>query len=282
MPYKVGQRPLMDALSLSPVSDVTEERRFRGGCYIRLYNYCQVLSFLYESGAIIGRALSDKLGILEQMLVLPDWNVASMTDWQQKAKERLDRFEEDVRNEPDTFMRFIFSWELEAITGLSVTNAHKAYERGNKKALKQYDKKVPIEHDAAEVAPRISKAEAKIREFILEGTGFGSLLPELTEKMNRNFYESVDIDWDTWAPRRERPPDFQPLASPKVIYGLPGEPTILSLEAQEETLLQMVGDYAASYYPKLIDPLNLSRYQDEHFTGYSRYSGWWQVYHSLY
>lgn len=67
----------MDALSLSPVSDVTEERRFRGGCYIRLYNYCQVLSFLYESGAIIGRALSDKLGILEQMLVLPDWNVWS-------------------------------------------------------------------------------------------------------------------------------------------------------------------------------------------------------------
>ena len=282
MPFKEGQRPLMDYLSLSAVSDVTEERRFWGWSYIRLYNYCQVLSFLYESGAIIGRALSDKLGILEQMLVLPDGHAPSMTDWQEKAKERLDRFKKDVGNEPDIFMKFIFSRELEAITGLSVTNAYKAYERGNKKALKQYDKKVPIEDDTAELAPRISKAEAKIREFILEGIGFGSLFPELTEKMNRNFYESVDLDWDTWVPRRERPPDFQPLASPKVIYGIPGEPTILSLEAQEETLLQIVGGYTANYYPELIDSLDLRRYQDEHFMAHGRYSGWWCVYHSLY
>ena len=37
---------------------------------------------------------------------------------------------------------------------------------------------------------------------------------------------------------------------------LPEEPTPISLEEQEKTVLQMVATYTSEYYPELLDPLD--------------------------
>ena len=95
--------------------------------------------------------------------------------------------------------------------------------------------------------------------------------------MNRKFCDSVETDWDTWIPRGS----LVPLMLPKDIYALPSEPTILSLEGQEETLLHVVGHYVTEYYPELIDSLDLRRYQDRDPRAVMRYKGWWLVYDIL-
>ena len=98
--------------------------------------------------------------------------------------------------------------------------------------IKACDEKVPLE-----------KAEPSIKAFELEGIGFGSSFPELTEKMYRNTLENIDRD--VWAEMRA--------------HGAPitEKPRIVSLEELEEATLQMVVAYASEYYPELIDPLDL-------------------------
>ncbi len=248
MPYKEGQDILIDYLSLLPVKQVAKERRFWGGSYIRLYDYLWVLSFLYESGAILGRARYNKISILEKMLVIPDATEdKSMKIWQEEAKERLYRYRRRCGKEPDTFSEFIFERELEIATGLNPLDSLEAYNRGNKKAWKAYDRKVPLEKagEGGGVWNIVEKTLAEIRIFVLEGIGFGSLFPELTEKMNKKYYESIHIDMDAWS-------EFM-----KTGYGIPEKPT-LSLEEQEEIVLWCVAEYTAACYPELLDPLDLT------------------------
>jgi hypothetical protein len=260
----MGQRPLMDYLSLSSVSQVTEERGFLGGTYIRLYNYFWVLSFLYESGAILGRARRDKLSILEKML-FPGGNAPSFLSvkvLQDKADERLYRYRQRFGKEPDTFGEFIFERELQIATGLNLTDSLEAFERGNKKALKPFDKKVPLEKAGAEWGKNIpiEKTQAEIRMFVAEGIGFGSLFPELTEGILRNYYESIQVDMDAW--HKER----------KTNLTTPQKPKILSLEEQEETILKIVAECAKECYPELLGPLDLRRYQKVDLFGYDDWS----------
>ena len=98
--------------------------------------------------------------------------------------------------------------------------------------MKVFDEKVPLE-----------QAEPLIKSFHAEGIGFGSVFPELTEKLYRNTFEKVNRD--SWIEARK--------------YGLaiPEEPTIIGLKEQEEIVLQMVAAYASEYYPELLDSLDL-------------------------
>ena len=223
MPWKEGQPSLMGFLGTTAITKVTETRLF-GGRYLRLLNFLGLLSYLYESGAILGRAICNKLRILTKMLVVPGAEIDKFIKISgDAAKERLDTFRNEVGNEPDTFNEFILLRALERLTGPSP----------DLKALKKvFSQKVPLE-----------KAWIDIQTFGVEGIAFGSSFPELTEKMYRNSYESPDVD--KWSKARA--------------YGLdiPEKPEIISLEEQEEVILQMVTAYASEYYPELLDPLDL-------------------------
>lgn len=203
-------------------------------------------SFLYEAGAILGRARHDKIDVLRKMMpTTTSGREEGIEEVLYRAKTRLEKYQRDFGTEPQTFRGFI------PIGGLS--------QIINK-----------------EVSPR--EIEPYILPLMLEGIVFGSLFPEITRKMNRKFYDSVEIDWDTWFPRGAE----AALVLPKIISAFPGEPSILSLEGQEETLLRVVGDYTANFYPELVDPLDLSDYrEDEAFVGLRHYKGWWQVYDSI-
>ena len=220
---------------------------------ILISDYYFLPPFLYEAGAILGRVRHDKLNVLRKMLHTAsgtEYNIEKVFDM---AKKRLEEHKRDNSGkEPQTFSLFILCTEYQSKTYWLDLNA------------------------GAEVS--LSDIEPYILSLVLEGIVFGTIFPELTEKMNRKFYDSIEVDWDTWTPF-DAP---RPLMLPKHIYALPGEPTILSLEGQEQTLLQVVGWYTANLYPELVESLNLGHYrEDEALIGHRHYSGWWRVYDTL-
>jgi len=237
MPYKKGEQPTFIGFLSIPIVTKAAKTRLFGGPYIRFYDLCAVLSYLYTTGAILGRAKRNKLSILAKLFSIPGTEKENIDGLQEEATKRLVKFKNEVGNEPDTFNKLIFFRELESAIGLGMEDWFKAYTEGDTKIMKIADKKVPLE-----------KAEPSIKWFGLEGIGFGSSFPELTEKMYRNSYENIDID--VWAKHRAHG------------LAIPEKPTIISLEEQEEIVLQMVAAYTSEYYPELLDPLDLRGYID--------------------
>ena len=154
-----------------------------------------------------------------------------------KAKERLEEFRNQTSKEPDTFSELIFERELEKATGLSLFDSFEAYKHRDKRILKVFDEKMPLE-----------QAQDIMRMFGLAGIGFGIAFPELTERICRNSTENIDMD--KWSEARA--------------YGLaiPEKPDIVSFEEREESILQIVATYTAEFYPELLDPLDLKGYID--------------------
>ena len=224
MPYKEGQPTLMGFLGTGPVMKLTKTRLF-GGPYIHFGGYLMVCSYLYENGAILGRARSDKLSTLAKMFPAdPGKEDSFISELQNVAQERLNEYKREFEKEPNSFLDIFYLLELKRV-GLDLADTDLKTLRkasGEKYSLKQ--------------------AEPYIKMFGLEGIGFGSRFPELTEKLYRNYHESIDMGvWSKWAAR----------------LGIPEKPTIISLEEQEKTVLQMVAAYASEYYPELLDSLDL-------------------------
>ena len=235
MPYKEEQPPLIGYLGAPAVTKVIKTRLL-GGPYMRFHDFFLVLSHLYMIGAILGRARRSKLSILVKMLIVPGAEVNKFVKFlQESAKKRLEEFRNELGKEPDSFFEFIYFRELESAIGLSLNDCFEAYAAGNKKVMKAFDEKVALK----EASPIITMYEE-------EGIGFGSVFPELTERMYRNAIEHIDMD--RWSEARS--------------YGvtLPEKPTIISLEEQEDIVLSMVAAYVSEYYPELLDPLDLRGY----------------------
>ncbi len=221
---------------------------------ISISEYYFIPAFLYEAGAILGRAQHDNIDVLGRILQttvnVSTYSIDKLTN---KTKKRLEEFRRDNSgNEPTTFNALVL-----------------CTERISKTYWLNLDKKEQAS---------IRNVEPYILSFLLEGIIFGNIFPELTKKMNRKFYDSVEINWDTWVPW-DTP---APLALPKHIYCLPGEPSILSLEGQEETLLRLVGWYTSNFHPDLVNFIDLKLYsEDDTLTAHSRYRGWWKIYDTL-
>jgi hypothetical protein len=227
------------------VSQVVKKRLF-GKPFVPLSNFCAVLSFLYESGAILGRARRNKVDTLEKVLVssvdiheitrgyclyltkLPPQRETEQIEFLRRlARNRLDKFRNDTGKEPDTFFEFILLRELEWRT------------KGVPDSLKDYLREKP----KAQNKISLQEAYYDIQGFGLEGIGFGSSFPELTERMYKSAYEGIDTD--LWSEARAHG------------LAIPERPTIVSFEEREETVLQMVAAYVAEYYPELLESLDL-------------------------
>ena len=148
MPYKDGQPTFIGSLSIPVVTKVAKTRLF-GGPYIRFYDLCGVLSYLYTAGAILGRAKHNKLSVLAKLFSIPGTEKENVDGLQEEATKRLSKFRNDIGKEPDTFTKFILFRELESTTGLSMKDWLKANTKGkiigNKKIMKAFDEKVPLE-----------------------------------------------------------------------------------------------------------------------------------------
>jgi hypothetical protein len=140
---------------------------------------------------------------------------------QEQAKERLEKF----GKEPDSFLDFIYSTEL-AKLGLSLTDFPDM-----KTMKKKLGEKFPLKG----MIDRVIKMQG------LEGIGFGSSFPDLTEKMVRNLYEHFDMN--KWSEARAHG------------LNIPEKPRKISFEEREEEVLTEVANYTREYFPELVEPL---------------------------
>jgi len=243
MPYVEGQLTFVDFLGYRPVM-ASAKKRFFGGPYITFNDYCGVLASVYESSAVVGRAKSDKLSIIEKIIAAqyPQYGPEPIKDHQKRAaKERLDEFKKESGREPHSFLEFIQVKQLENALqheGIIGRGTLKSLEIGDtssgkkvidkligdmssdKKAMKKVMKKL-------EMKISLRGTEIGIRIFGREGIAFGISFPELTERMYRNLHENT-----------EKPP-------------------IITLEEGEEEILKIVSVYTLRYWPEMLDPLDL-------------------------
>jgi len=201
----------------------TIQKGLFGGHYIRFLPFLDVGGWLYETGAILGRARHDRLEILATMLCEPG-REEGFCEWlYDLARKRIAEY----GTEPDSFLRFFTEMELrKARVSLS-----------DPRQLKR----------AADMKLSLEQAGTMSQLHFLEGIGFGSAFPDLTERMWRQTYEPIKEDvWDAWADARRHG-----LHIP-VPEGRP--PT---LEEREQQVLVQVASYATEYFPDLVEPLGL-------------------------
>ena len=262
MPYKEEQISLQGFLAWIPLKYMVRKTLI-GKRYIHLATCLLSFQVEYETGAVLGRAKLDKLDILKKMLFNPSVPGFSMVnvikDSQEAAKERLDEFKKEHGDEPETSSDFIY-WPLwEKATGLTfdevfkpepcdIETRERTRERLSRIIQKKLGGKVPLE-----------EAQPTISGFLLEGLGFGSTFPELTEKMCKNVYEKTDEELQ----RISRALGFSTPEDLSRRVGLPTtEEQAPTLKEREEQVLQAVAVYASEYYPELVVALDLRGYID--------------------
>jgi len=194
-----------------------------GGHYVRFMPFLDVGGWLYQTGAVLGRARSDRLEILAKMLCEPG-REEGFREWlYDLARKRVAEY----GRQPDSFFHLFMTTEFQK-AGLSLSDPG---------GLKR----------AAGTKLSLEQAGTMSQLHFLEGVGLGSGFPELTERMWRQAYEPIKQDTlDAWAEARR--------------YGVhipipEGSPP--TLEEREQQVLLEVADYAAEYFPELIEPLGL-------------------------
>lgn len=207
-------------LSLGPTQQIVRTRWFRGP-YVTAGSFLTVCSHLYENSALLGRAMRDKLLVLEQMLGTPKQPGILLQQLQRMANDRLTSF----GGHPPSFFSFFIDTELRKL-GLSLAPSHP-------EVLRRFGEKLSLE-----------AVNLPIQFSALEGIAFGAEFPDLTERMYRDFHEKIDRGaWDE---------------ARAAGLSLPDAPTVISLEEQEQTVLKLVAAYATEYRPDLVARLGLS------------------------
>jgi len=205
------------------------KRRLFGASYIRLGSFLVVSSLLYETGAILGRARSDKLALLAKVFPAdPGKEESFINELQKEARKRLEEYKSEFKEEPSSFIRYFY---LIGIKKLGLDPSDTPF----KTLKKAFAEKGPI----IQFGPYI-------RAFGLQGVGFGSLFPQLTEKMYRNAYQSDALD--VWSEAKAHG------------LSIPKEFIPMNFEEQEKAVLKQVATFVSGYYPELLDPLDLRGY----------------------
>lgn len=209
-----------------------ERKRFSVAPCIMLFDYLLLVEFLYETGAVLGRARKDRVSLLVRMLDSRGKHGSPSIDEDSVIKSanetasiRLNEYKAHEGREPLSFGELI-DYSVRKVRGTSYN-------------IKILVKKVLV-----------NKVFDYLRAIVLEGVGFGCSFPELTAQMYRNHYENIDmVAWEK--AKRER-------------TNIPDEPTIISLESVEEALLIEVGVVTEDLYPELLEPLDLVTYSQEY------------------
>ena len=217
----------VDVLIFDPLEFYVERPEIRPHFLLLVWYYAFIAPFVYESGAILGRARRDKVDCLAEMTgvwSIPANEIGSLI--QDLASKRLNEFVKNEAREPKSFEELIRYTVWEA-------------------ALKRHDYKIDYQRRRIDVPTALKY----LRTLVLEGIGFGSRFAELTERMYRQHYECIDMK--SWNEAKQRGAD------------IPDQPKIVTLEAVEEDILVHITAVVQDSYPKLLEPLGLLPYTYE-------------------
>lgn len=226
---------LMGFIGMGPMRKVIR-KRLLGAPYLHFADYVQVSGYLYQCGAILGRAKSDKLIILAGMLAQPGREADFIGYLKDLARKRLEDYVDAYGQQPTSLQLFVMATEYKK-AGMPHGIADSPIDSDLKTHMKHTSK-------IAEMKMPVKEVEPMIKMWGQEGIGFGSSFRELTEKMYRDANENIDME--QWSEARK--------------YGLdlPETPTIITLEEQEQIVLSMVAIYSGTYFPDLVEPLGLT------------------------
>lgn len=192
--------------------------------YILFRDLLWITVFIYEAGAILGRATRDRLLILAKVLPVPPGEEAEHIKLcQESARRRVNEF----GGEPQSFHQLICTTELGKL-GLAFDNPSKSTFEELRRLL---NTKWSLDY----------KGCLLLDIFGHEGIGFGSVFPEPTEKMYKQAYE--DTIRGKW------------LDSAYEGIPLPAIPTTKSLGAREEEVLSLAATFTQEHFPELVEPL---------------------------
>ena len=183
--------------------------------------FLQISGFVYESSALISRALSDKSLILEQIIGAPEAPGDALTYLRTLARMRRESFPDET-----TFGMLIMKSELQK---LDLSMGFDSL----KKTSKAMQGKVTVDDI-------VTTGEL----FCLEGMGFGLEFPDETRDIYRNTYEAFDEE--SWEQAHQSGLD------------IPENPTVYPFEQRENDALSLVAEYVHEFRPELEDSLGLS------------------------
>jgi len=198
------------------------EKDFLGRMYIRLGRVLTLSSWLYETGAILGRFFKGKLFTLVAIYEIESKRQEFIQFWCSEAKKRLETYS----GQPSSFPIFVTQTDLEMFAGEKLDNLMKV---GDKKLFHEEGQRW------------LTLAERSM----IEGIMFGSMFPDLTQEMLINEYEKVDMD--SWNEARK--------------YGLtlPEKPSHMTVQSKEEEVMALLRDYVEEHHPKFTDDLGSTR-----------------------
>lgn len=206
------------------------QKGFIGGTYVAFADFASMSGYLFQSGAIIGAAFSNRVDLLAQVISEAGKESSAIEYIQKEAKNRLEGFEK-AHGQLRSLTTFAFEeeWKTVGISSLDFTIAD------GKKIAKLSQQKVKVE-EAGQV----------ISMWGLIGIGFGTSFSELTESLYRSSNEPVDPE--RWAMMR------------KAGLGISEKQEVISFEEQTEIQLSMMAEYSKENLPDLVVPLGLSKY----------------------
>lgn len=228
MSTDISQPSLGQHLGTRAVSRVVTKGLF-GGYFVRFSPlFWGAGLWVFEKGAVLGRARSDRLEIVARMLSQPGRERDACDFLRRTGIEQIKQWVEEYGKEPDSFHDF---WAKTQFEGIDLLDLDMIKRLSNKK------------YRLGEVLP-------KLNEWLARGIGFGAASPELTESMWRNTYE-VTRDEDRW------------VKAARAELSIPDQPARLTLEEMQHLVLFQVAEYAAEYFPELIKPLGLLLPEDD-------------------
>jgi hypothetical protein len=210
---------------LLPVWNHFVEKRALGGNYIQFGRFLTGVTYLYQTGAIIGCSKRDKLDILGRIMASPGHEVEFWAACQDAAKKRRQEF----GKEPTSIYDLVWSTEL-AKVGLKFPD-FSDFENTSKR----FYEKLPCD----------GRLENVMKMFVVEGIGFGSVYPDLTERLWTKSQEPIEKD--QWSLLKRFGVD------------LPEAPAAVSFEQQTQNTDEILAAYVSEYYPDLMGLLNLRR-----------------------
>jgi len=190
-----------------------------GKPYFPFYQFLTVGQWVFQSGALLGRARRDKTRAMASLLSEPGMAEAFHPILLEASNRRLASYNKPLASFTDLFL----------VAELAKAGATYGNPFEMKKAAKQ---RVPIEFGTNLLAV-----------WNVEGISFGIQHPDDVERMWRSEYEQYDpAEWqDARAHGLDIPEDFTPV----------------TLEEREQQVLLITAHYAAEYVPEVLDELSL-------------------------
>ena len=215
--------------------------RFLGAPYIHFAHFLQMAEYLFQSGALIARAKLDNLTPLVRLFTNPGEESECISVWQSTAQARLDDYIKTFGEPTTSITNFVHNSEYKR-RGVFTSFV----SRDNLKPMLEQTRKIAV------TKIPLKDTGPGLESTMLEGIGFGSSHPTLTELMFREGEKPIDTE--QWAQVRG-------FASQST-NPLPETQEILTLEELEQGLLGMLATYTQANYPQIVEQLGIAEVND--------------------